>query len=75
MIAVAKLYACSPCVHAIGSTRSRRGSVDERKPRRDRSLWIAMMMILGMGRVSLVLSSLWEEKSHTAVAAQRPWWP
>ena len=38
MIAVAKLYACSPRVHAIGSTRSRKGSVDERKSRRERSL-------------------------------------
>jgi hypothetical protein len=38
MIAVTKLYACSPCVHAIGSTRSRKGSVDERKSRRERSL-------------------------------------
>jgi hypothetical protein len=46
MTAVAKLYACSPCVHAIGSMRSRKGSVDERKSRRAKSLYIAMTMIL-----------------------------
>jgi hypothetical protein len=46
MTAVAKLYARSPCVHAIGSMRSRKGSVDERKSRRTKSLYIAMTMIL-----------------------------
>ena len=38
MTAVAKPYACSPCVHAIGSTLSKKGSEDERKSRRDKSL-------------------------------------